>query len=139
MQHALARLFAISLMLGVLPMLAACSGIPKREDDRETVQRYLQYAGTPIDRFSKLGGFSGWRSLDRDQLVVWTGINKAYLLRIATPCEDPRFVNTIGVDARGGSQVSTFDSIIVGDDRCRILEIREVDYKRMKQDARDSQ
>jgi hypothetical protein len=130
------RVLPLAILLAVAASLAACAGIQKREDDHETVQRYLQYAGTPIERFSKMTGFTGWRALDRDQLVVWTGVNTAYLLRIATPCEDPRFENTIAVDSQG-SAVHVYDSVIVRDDRCPILEIREVDYRQMKKDARE--
>jgi hypothetical protein len=131
-----ARLLPGTALFVVLTLLAACSGIPKREDDRETLQRFMQYADLPVERFTRLGGITGWRPLDRDHLVVWTNINDAYLLTVSRPCDDLRFANTIGVTSTG-STVTTFDKVLAGKDRCLITEIRPVDYKRMKQDMRE--
>jgi len=135
----IARQWPGTVLLAVLTsltLLAGCSGIPKREDDRETLQRFTTYADLPVDRFTKLGGITGWRPLDRDHLVVWTNINDAYLLTVSRPCEDMRFAHTIGLTSTG-STVTTFDKVLVGNDRCPITEIRPVDYKRMKQDMRE--
>jgi hypothetical protein len=132
----IARQLPGTVLIAMLMLLAGCSGIPKREDDRETLQRFMQYADLPVDRFTKLGGITGWRPLGRDHLVVWTNINDAYLLTVSRPCDDLRFANTIGVTSTGSS-ITTFDKVLAGNDRCPIVEIRPVDYKRMKQDMRE--
>jgi hypothetical protein len=117
-------------------LLSACAGIPKRTSDQEDLERYRQYAGEPINSISYLGRYDGWRPLGRDNLVIWTGINDAYLLTIAGPCNDLPFVNRIAIKNRGAT-LDRGDSVIVGrNQRCWITEIRPVDYRKMKEDAR---
>jgi hypothetical protein len=80
-----------------LSLLAACSGIPRQARDNERLERYQQYAGPPIDSFTYLGRYDGWNSLDESHLVVWTGINTAYLITVQPPCNDLRFAERIGL------------------------------------------
>ena len=116
--------------------LSACAGIPKRTSDKEDLERYRQYAGEPVSSFSYLGLYDSWRPLGRDYLVVSTGINDAYLLSISVICNDLPFVNRIAIKTRG-STLDRGDSVIVGrNQRCLITEIRPIDYRKMKQDAR---
>lgn len=116
--------------------LSACAGIPKRTSDKEDLERYRQYAGEPVSSVSFLGRYDGWRPLSRDNLVIWTGINDAYLLTVAGPCHDLPFVNRIAIKSRGPT-LDRGDSVIVGrNQRCLITEIRPIDYRKMKQDAR---
>ncbi len=117
-------------------VLSACSGIPQRTTDKEELDRYLQYAGEPISSVSSLGRYDSWRALGRDNLVVWTGINEAYLLSIAGPCNDLPFATRVAIKSRGPT-LSRGDSVIIGrGQRCLITEIRPIDYRKMKQDAR---
>lgn len=119
-------------------IISACAGIPKRTSDQEELARYLQYAGEPVSSISYLGRYDSWRPLGRDNLVIWTGVNEAYLLSIAGPCNDLPFANRVGIKSRGAT-LSRGDSVIVGrGQRCMITEIRPIDYRKMKQDARQS-
>jgi hypothetical protein len=119
--------------------LGACGGIPKRETDQEALERYLQYAGEPVDSVSYLGDFDGWRALGRDKLVVWLGINEAYLLSIAGPCSDLPFATRIGIKTRGPT-LGRGDYVLVRrGERCLITEVRPVDYRKMKQDRRKTE
>src|SRR5688572_9808149 len=63
-------------------VLSACGGVPKREGEYEAPPRYMEYAGEPIHGFSNLSPVDSWHSLDRDKLLVWTGVNDAYLLTV---------------------------------------------------------
>ena len=117
-------------------LLSACAGIPQRTSDKEDLERYRQYAGEPVSSISYLGRYDSWRALGRDNLVVWTGINDAYLLTVSGVCNDLPFVNRIAIKSRGPT-LDRGDSVIVGrNQRCLITQIRPVDYRKMKQDAR---
>lgn len=122
----------------ILPLtllaLGACSSMGKREKDEVTLARYLDNAGEPIDHFSYLGRFDGWRALGRDKIVVWTGINDAYLLTVQTPCTELPFANSIGLTTTTGTVSRGFDSVKFGaNQQCRINEIRPVDYKKVRE------
>lgn len=130
----------ILLTLSALALLTACSGIQQRAGERETVQRYMAYAGAPISGFSILGRISGWHPLARDKLVVWTGVNDAYLLTVDSFCLELEFAESISVTTTGGASVqSGFDYVRFWNsfrrERCRIVEIRPVDYRRLRQET----
>jgi hypothetical protein len=128
----------LRIAVGVLSLsllVASCSGIPRQTRDNERLERYQQYSGPPIDGFSYLGHYDGWNSLDEYHLVVWTGINTAYLITVLPPCNDLRFAERIGL-TKTGSRVTRLDSVLVRHWRCPISEIRQVDYLRMRQDMR---
>ena len=79
--------------------------------------------------------FCGWSAVSRDQVVVWAGMNKAYLLSIDGYCPDLQFANTIAVTSTANT-VDKFEKVIVGRDRCLIREIRPLDVKQMKEDRK---
>ena len=57
------------------------------------------------------------------------------MLKVWDTCRDLTFANAISV-TRAGRQVSRFDAVRVGEDRCQITEIRAVDVKQMKADRK---
>jgi hypothetical protein len=107
-------------------LLAACATGPKVD--------YTDYAGEPVKSFY-LGNFDGWTAVSKDQLVVWSGFNKAYLLRVTGYCPDLQFANAIAVTSTGNT-VDRFEKVIVGRDRCLINEIRPLDTKQLKEDRK---
>jgi len=115
-------------------LLPACGGIVRHDAQGPQLDRYLRYAGTPIEQFTYLGRFDSWQALSRNQLVVWTSINDAYLLSIADSCNDLQFAQRIGVSSTAGS-VSRLDTVSFDHQRCPIQEIRPVDYRQMRRDA----
>jgi hypothetical protein len=118
-------------------LLAACSaGIPVRQDPEEVRNRYQAYAGAPIDHFNWLGRYDGWEALGPDELVVFTSVNNAYLLKVSPPCNDLRGAVRVGLTATGGSVYARLDSVTTRGWRCRILQIRKLDYRRMQADLR---
>ena len=64
---------------------------------RASLRLYRDFAGAPIDDFTYLGSYQGWRSLGKNVLAVQTGINDAYLITVQGPCSELPFVNTIAV------------------------------------------
>jgi hypothetical protein len=117
-------------------LLGACSGTPAREDTHASLDRYYRYAGEPIERFSYLGPLNGWDVLDGEHLVVYTSVNDGYLLTVELPCRDLQFKQAIALSSTGSSVTRGADFVTVGPDRCRISEIRKVDYGQLKRDLR---
>jgi hypothetical protein len=120
-------------VLSATLLLLACSGIARRQDDQSQFDRNMRYAGAPIDHFTYLGRYDSWL-LSRNQLLVWTSPNDAYLLTVADFCNDLQFVQRIGLSSTGGS-VSRLEAITFDHQRCPINEIRPVDYRQMRRDA----
>jgi hypothetical protein len=116
---------AAGLLAGCASTLAKLNG-PKLD--------YTEYAGEPVKSFY-LGNFDGWSAVSKDQLVVWSGMNKAYLLKVVGYCPDLQFANAIGVTSTANT-VDKFEKVIVGRDRCLINEIRPIDVKQMKEDRK---
>ncbi len=115
-------------------LLTACGDIPPRMDDQSQLDRYLQYAGAPIERLTYPGRYSGWHALTDDKLVLWTGINEAYLLTLRQPCTGLQFAERIGVTSTGNT-LCHLESVRFDHQRCPIDEIRPIDYRKMRQDA----
>ncbi|MGH8139333.1 MAG: DUF6491 family protein [Steroidobacteraceae bacterium] len=128
--------YRTACILVVAALLSACAGIPRQERDHEQLERYVKYAGPPVDHFTYLGRYDGWQSLGRYQLVLWTTINDAYLITVLPPCEDLQFTQRIGLTSTAHTVSARFDNVLVRHWRCQISEIRPVDYLRMKQDLR---
>lgn len=123
-------------------LLAGCASVPqKTAEPSAELQRYLNHAGEPVDSFSVFGHVSGWNSLDDKRLVVWTGVNDAYLISVDDTCLNLEFAQTIGLTSAVGTRVHTdFDYVRFNDgfqgQRCRITEIRPVDYKAVKDERK---
>ena len=120
-----ATVVAAALLAGCASTLAKLNG-PKLD--------YREYAGEPVKSFY-MHNFDGWTAVSKDQLVVWSGINEAYLLKINGYCPDLQFANTIAVTS-SASTVDKFEKVIVGRDKCFIGEIRHIDTKQMKEDRK---
>jgi hypothetical protein len=105
---------------------AGCGTTPKLD--------YNEYAGQPVKSFY-MPEFDGWSPVSKDQLVVWAGNNKAYLINVTGYCPNLEFANTIAVTSTG-STVDKFEKVIVGRDRCFIDTIRPIDVKQMKEDRK---
>lgn len=107
-------------------VLAGCATEPELN--------YSEYAGQPVKSFY-MSDFDGWSAVSKDQVIVWTGINEAYLLSIDGYCPDLQFAHAIAVTSTGNT-VDKFEKVIVGRDRCLINEIRPLDVKQMKEDRK---
>ena len=114
------------LVIAAATLLAGCATGPKLD--------YTDYAGEPVKSFY-MNDLDGWNAISKTQLVVWTDINKAYLLNVTGYCPDLMYVNAIGLTSTG-STVDKFEKVLVGRDRCFINEIRPLDTKQMKEDRK---
>jgi hypothetical protein len=119
------KISPVPLLAGVL-LAAGCASGPKLD--------YTDYAGEPVKSFY-MHNLDGWTPVSKNQLVVWTGLNKAYLINVTGYCPDLEFATAIAVTS-SGSTVDRFEKVIVGRDRCLINEIRPLDTKQLKADRK---
>jgi hypothetical protein len=110
----------------------ASNGTLRKKDDFKP--EYADYAGAPIESFTTFG-LDGWSAVSRDKLVVWDGVNKAYLLTVWDSCRDLQFADRIAV-TQSTRTISKFEKVLVGDDTCPIKEIRPIDVHQMKADRK---
>ncbi|HEU4624314.1 MAG TPA: DUF6491 family protein [Steroidobacteraceae bacterium] len=124
-------------LLGALALLAGCSSIPLKEREQAERARVEAYAGQPIDHFTWLGRYDGWKPLGPQEALVWTTPSRAYLIKVQQPCEDLRFATHIGLTSTLHTVYSRgLDYVKVRGWRCPIEEIRPVDYGRLQADLR---
>ena len=57
-----------------------------------------------------------------ESVLVETSLREGWLLTVDAPCIDLPFAQAIGLSSGPGNTVSTFDYVMVGQDRCRIRE-----------------
>ena len=123
-------------LLMAAALLTSCSGIPLKQREAAERARFEAYAGKPVDHFTWLTRYEGWEPISRNQLVVWTDINKAYLITVFSPCTDLMFARRIGLTSTADTVYAHFDSVRAEGWRCIIDTIRPVDYRRMQHDLR---
>ena len=120
------------VMLVLTALLAAgCAGGLRRNSDDDAIA-YLDYAGEPVSKFTSFR-LQSWQPLSRNRLVLWAGVNEAYLVTVWDNCPDLQFAHVIEVTSTA-RQFTTFDHVDVGRDRCPISEIRPIDVRQMKAD-----
>jgi hypothetical protein len=121
-------------MAVVAAALAACASGPLVKSKDDTKIEYADYAGESIDRFTTFG-LDGWSPVADNKLVVWDGVNKAYLITVWDSCRDLKFANAVSVTSTSRT-VSKFEKVLVGGESCPIQEIRAIDVKQYKADRR---
>jgi hypothetical protein len=124
---------SIVLGLAAAVMLTGCAATLKKLQGGPKLD-YHEYVGEPVKSFY-MSNFDGWTPVSKDEVVVWSGMNKAYLLKLAGYCPDLQFANAIAVTSTANT-VDKFEKVIVGKDKCFIQEIRPVDTKQMKEDRK---
>jgi len=117
-------------------IVAGCASSP-HERDAQAYELYRDFAGAPVDEFTYLGTYDGWRSLGKNVLAVQTGIRDAYLITVQGPCSELPFANTIALTSTGNTVRRGLDSVRVGGDNCTIREIRPVDYAGLRKAQRE--
>ena len=120
-----------ALLLAATAFISACSpGLTRMHSD--DALRYADYVGPPVEEFTAFR-FDGWEAVGRNKLVIWTGINQAYLVTVWDSCPDLMFAQRVGITSNG-HMVSRLDSVLVGREKCPIKEVRPIDIKQMKLD-----
>jgi hypothetical protein len=126
------RRFRQNLAILSMAVLGACAGQPRHTESALTLARAEEFSAAPVESFFYQGRYTGWDSLARDKLIVWINPDQAYLLTVEPICEHLQFANRLGLTSTGTVVNRGFDSILLeGHERCKILEIRPVDLKRL--------
>ena len=119
----------------LLALTVGVASADTRAYENEQLARYQKYAGAPIDEFSMLRMWK-WQVVGPEQLVIWSTINDAYLVRVDKPCVRLEWTHAVVVTQKMRQKVSKkFDFVEFGNQRCKIAEIRPVDYKTMLKDG----
>jgi len=123
-------------ILTIAALLTACAGIPRDDGELSPLDRYMAYAGDPVDRFNFPQRIRSWSPVDREHLLIRVGPRETYLLAVGGGCIGLQTTRSIGISSRVGSTTVTsgLDEIQLDHDRCRITEIRPVDADRMRAD-----
>ena len=121
------------LALALIAVVASgcASGLSRTRSD-QVLARYEPYVGEEIRGFTAFRQHS-WQPVSRNQLILWTTINDAYLLTISNNCPDLMFSNAIGVSSTV-SEISTMEHVTVRGDRCPIQKIQPIDIRAYKRD-----
>jgi hypothetical protein len=116
----------------IAAIATGCASGPSRSQGDKTLARYEPYIGEPIRGFTAFRQES-WQPVSRNQLILWTTNNDAYLLTITNNCPDLKFANAVRVTSTV-SEISTFESVIVRGDRCPIQKIQPIDIRAWRKD-----
>lgn len=106
-----------------------------RAYEKEELARFQRYAGQPVDEFPMFELWQ-WQVLGPNTLVVWSTIHDAFLLRVDKTCNNLEWTHGLSVTQEMRMKVSNkFDFVVFRDQRCKITEIRPIDYKAMLKDG----
>ena len=126
------RLMAVAVAAA---LATGCATGPARVETNATLERYESYASAPVRDFTSFD-LDWWEPLTRNKLVLWNGVNEAYLVTVWDTCPDLKYADAIRV-GKTGNTISTFEAVMVGRDRCQIEEIRPIDVRRMKAERKE--
>jgi len=122
----------IALLMALSLLSAGCAADVARMKTETTIERYRPYVGGPIDNFT-VYNFNGWELAGHNQVVIWTGVNEAYLLTVWDTCPNLDFAQGIGISSTNHA-ISRSETLRVGRDSCPIQSIRPIDIRRYKED-----
>ena len=106
-----------------------------REHQKQELSRFEQYAGAPVAEFPMFDLWQ-WQVVGRDRVVLWSTIHDAWLIRVDKGCNNLQWTHGLSVTQNMRQKVSQkFDFIVFRDQRCKIEEIRPIDYKAMLKDG----
>ena len=119
--------------IAVLALAIVASGAlaDTKQHQAEELARFRSYVGAPVDEFRLVNIFQTQIVGDTD-VVVWPTVNTAYLLTVDKPCSNLSFAHGVALTQEQSMKVGkAFDFVTFDHQRCRIAEIRPVDYKAM--------
>ena len=127
------------LLAGLIAMTLLAAGAAQadtREHQKQELSRFERYAGEPVAEFPMFDLWQ-WQVVGRDRVVLWSTIHDAWLVRVDKGCNNLEWTHGISVTQNMRQKVSQkFDFVVFGDQRCKIDEIRPIDYKAMLKDGK---
>ncbi|HEU4663568.1 MAG TPA: DUF6491 family protein [Dokdonella sp.] len=128
---------SIACALAACCLVASGARADTRETQRRNLERYTPYLQDPVESFP-FWRLHEWQLVGPLDVVVWSTIKDAYLVRVRAPCPRLEWARSIAVTSKQSHQVSArFDEVLAGGDRCPIEQIRPIDLVRMRADAHD--
>ncbi len=121
----------LTLALVAAVASGCASGLSRSSGDR-VLERYEPYIGEPIRGVTAFR-MQSWQPVSRNQLILWTSINDAYLLTVSNNCPELMFTDTVRVTSTA-SNISTLDQVLVRGDRCLIQKIQPIDIRQWRKD-----
>lgn len=122
-------------ILAVLAM-AGCAVGNGYLDRQQTSEVYQRHAG-PEESYVRYTSIRGWQSAGYDGIVVELNGRRHYLLELTGPCDlDLRTSPRIKLVNRHHNQLSSFDSVYVGDQRCSVTAVRKIDMEAVTSDLK---
>ena len=125
--------FLPALLLGVATIAAAPviarEGLAER--DAANLAEYEQFAGAPVDGFH-FWDIDRYVRLGKSDVVVYTKINEAFLIRVEKPRPGLDFTHGISVTSTQRRVSQRFDFVQFEGQRCAIDEILPIDVKAYK-------
>jgi type II secretory pathway pseudopilin PulG len=124
-----------ALMAMLVLLVATTASAQTREVQEKRLAEYLPYAGAAVDRF-QFWDLQRWELVGEYKVVVWPRLNEAYLITVDAPCSNLEWTDKISMTSSAHVVSKKFDSVVVGKDKCRINEIRPIDYRKMQADRK---
>ena len=115
-------------------LLASCASAPLARQESAERATYMAHAGKPVPRFTWITGYRRATAISSDQVVVWTNINRAYLVTALHPCANLWFAGNIGFTQSGDSVYAHLNLVKADGWTCGIESIQPVDYRGVEQD-----
>src|SRR5690606_9656158 len=99
---------------------------------QETLDHYSPYLGEPVQGFT-FWSLHRWKLAGPEKVIVWPTVKDAWLVTVEKPCPQLEWARGIGFGSQQSHQVQVrIDHLEVGNQRCRIEEIRPIDLEAMK-------
>ena len=126
--------FIASLAMALV-LLSSAAQADTRAYEKAELARFQRYAGEPIEQFPMFELWQ-WEVVGPDRVVVWSTIHDAYLLRVDKACNNLLWTHGLSVTQEMTQKVTQkFDFVVFRDQRCKIDEIRPIDYRAMVKDG----
>jgi len=114
---------------------AATEGAAAGGNTADQAQAYEPVDSFVIFTFTRPRGWSpyDWSPIDDHTVVIWTNPFTPYLVELAYPSNDMRFVHAIGVTSSGSRVYAKFDAVLIRGFRYPIKNI----YKLSRDEAKN--
>ena len=128
----------MKILFALLAALATTTAVAQtREVQEKRLAEYLPYAGEPVEKF-QFWDLIRYELVGEYKVIVWPRLNEAYLITVDAPCNDLEWAHSIGLTSSVHQVNRRFDFVVAGKDKCRIKEIRPIDYKKYLADRKES-
>lgn len=115
-------------------LLALAAAVPAQamtDSERERLAEYERFAGEPV-KDMPFWRLQSYEALGNEAVVVWTGVNKAWLIKVLPPCTDLPWAKAVGLSSTNHRVSAKFDHVVAGRDHCNIASIQPVDAKAVR-------